>query len=426
MLSGSGYAVRTTAADASTSSVGIPIPSLNPQDLGLNLEQLQGVEPHWGTHALTSAVERWAAALSDYISAAGAAVPTTGSGEPAAEQLQQALAGLRAALEKLPGELPRLAPPSGSGGVADLPATLQAALDGLVHSALELKEALTAAAADKAAPLAAAVAAVPLELPGLPEGLELPAGLDGSALAAAAALAGVWALVAALRSPPPPPPGAGGGGSGGRAGRRSAAGAAGDYLPSAYDPELVGAYFEARPSMVAVRSAQVAAEAARIGALLLLDQTTGTQRLEWAGDGRAERSVLQSLHSGPWLGLAGVAGCQYLPRQCQPLLDHSTPDTHPTRTPAGQLEANSWKRAGQVRAVIERLGPAYVKVAQALSTRVDLLSPPYLLEIERLQDRVPPFEDADAMRMISEGALRLLRCPAAPSCAPVSDGRDST
>lgn len=297
VLSGSGYAVRTTAADASTSSVGIPIPSLNPQDLGLNLEQLQGVEPHWGTRALTSAVERWAAALSDYISAAGAAVPTTGSGEPAAEQLQQALAGLRAALEKLPGELPRLAPPSGSGGVADLPATLQAALDGLVHSALELKEALTAAAADKAAPLAAAVAAVPLELPGLPEGLELPAGLDGSALAAVAALAGVWALVAALRSPPPPPPGAGGGGSGGGAGRRSAAGAAGDYLPSAYDPELVGAYFEARPAMVAVRSAQVAAEAARIGALLLLDQTTGTQRLEWAG--RAERSVLQSLHSGP-------------------------------------------------------------------------------------------------------------------------------
>lgn len=111
-----------------------------------------------------------------------------------------------------------------------------------------------------------------------------------------------------------------------------------------------------------------------------------------------------------------MAGCQYLPRQCQPLLDHSTPDTHPTRTPAGQLEANSWKRAGQVRAVIERLGPAYVKVAQALSTRVDLLSPPYLLEIERLQDRVPPFEDADAMRMISEGALRLLRCPAALLC----------
>jgi predicted unusual protein kinase regulating ubiquinone biosynthesis (AarF/ABC1/UbiB family) len=37
------------------------------------------------------------------------------------------------------------------------------------------------------------------------------------------------------------------------------------------------------------------------------------------------------------------------------------------------------------------LGPAYVKVAQAISTRVDILSPAYLIEIERLQDKVPPF-----------------------------------
>ncbi len=44
---------------------------------------------------------------------------------------------------------------------------------------------------------------------------------------------------------------------------------------------------------------------------------------------------------------------------------------------------------------MERLGPAYVKVAQAVSTRVDILSPAYLIEIERLQDRVPPFPTSD-------------------------------
>ncbi len=36
-------------------------------------------------------------------------------------------------------------------------------------------------------------------------------------------------------------------------------------------------------------------------------------------------------------------------------------------------------------AAIERLGPAYVKVAQAISTRVDLLPPAYLIAIQRLQ-----------------------------------------
>jgi aarF domain-containing kinase len=61
----------------------------------------------------------------------------------------------------------------------------------------------------------------------------------------------------------------------------------------------------------------------------------------------------------------------------------------------GNLDANAPRRAAEVRGAIERLGPAYVKVAQAVSTRVDLLSPAYLTEIERLQDRVPPFPTSE-------------------------------
>ena len=34
---------------------------------------------------------------------------------------------------------------------------------------------------------------------------------------------------------------------------------------------------------------------------------------------------------------------------------------------------------------------ACLQVAQAISTRVDILSPEYLIEIERLQDDVAPF-----------------------------------
>ena len=34
---------------------------------------------------------------------------------------------------------------------------------------------------------------------------------------------------------------------------------------------------------------------------------------------------------------------------------------------------------------------ACLQVAQAISTRVDILSPEYLMEIERLQDDVAPF-----------------------------------
>lgn len=60
-------------------------------------------------------------------------------------------------------------------------------------------------------------------------------------------------------------------------------------------------------------------------------------------------------------------------------------------TPAAVPQVNEPERAVQLRGAIERLGPAYVKVAQALSTRVDLLSPEYFKQIQLLQDRVPPF-----------------------------------
>ena len=56
-----------------------------------------------------------------------------------------------------------------------------------------------------------------------------------------------------------------------------------------------------------------------------------------------------------------------------------------------------------MRKAIERLGPAYVKVAQAISTRVDVLDYSYLVEIERLQDRVPPFPTEDALKVMATG-----------------------
>lgn len=54
---------------------------------------------------------------------------------------------------------------------------------------------------------------------------------------------------------------------------------------------------------------------------------------------------------------------------------------------AVRWESNAPLRANQLRGELERLGPAYVKVAQAVSTRVDILPPAYLIEMERLQVR---------------------------------------
>jgi ubiquinone biosynthesis protein len=44
----------------------------------------------------------------------------------------------------------------------------------------------------------------------------------------------------------------------------------------------------------------------------------------------------------------------------------------------------------QLSAAIDRLGPSYVKLGQFLATRPDIVGPQVVLELERLQDRMPP------------------------------------
>ena len=57
---------------------------------------------------------------------------------------------------------------------------------------------------------------------------------------------------------------------------------------------------------------------------------------------------------------------------------------------AGVEEERRPQRAAELTAVISGLGPAVIKAGQALSSRSDLLPAEYLLELQRLQDRVPP------------------------------------
>ena len=56
----------------------------------------------------------------------------------------------------------------------------------------------------------------------------------------------------------------------------------------------------------------------------------------------------------------------------------------------------------ELAADLERLGPAFIKLGQLLSTRADLLPPAYLEALSRLQDSVEPFSFADVERVIQE------------------------
>ena len=68
----------------------------------------------------------------------------------------------------------------------------------------------------------------------------------------------------------------------------------------------------------------------------------------------------------------------------------------------GNITRNERKRAGQLRGILTRLGPTYIKVGQALSTRPDLISAVYMDELARLQDQLPPFPNEIASQFIEE------------------------
>ncbi len=60
------------------------------------------------------------------------------------------------------------------------------------------------------------------------------------------------------------------------------------------------------------------------------------------------------------------------------------------------------KRAVQLRITLTELGPAFIKVGQALSTRPDVMPTLYLDELTKLQDQLPPFANEVAYQFIEE------------------------
>lgn len=59
-------------------------------------------------------------------------------------------------------------------------------------------------------------------------------------------------------------------------------------------------------------------------------------------------------------------------------------------------------RAAELRRILVELGPAYIKIAQAVSSRPDLIPPSYLDELSLLQDRITPFSNEVALNTIEQ------------------------
>lgn len=72
--------------------------------------------------------------------------------------------------------------------------------------------------------------------------------------------------------------------------------------------------------------------------------------------------------------------------------------------PAVRTPEHHRRRAERLTARLAQLGPMFIKIAQLLSSRADILPEPYLSEIGKLQDQVPP-DPTDMIRRVIESEL---------------------
>ena len=70
---------------------------------------------------------------------------------------------------------------------------------------------------------------------------------------------------------------------------------------------------------------------------------------------------------------------------------------------------------------LERMGPTYIKLAQLMSTRADLIPPPYAKALSRLQDSVEPFPFEEVERIVTEElGVRLSRAFSSFDATPLA------
>ncbi len=71
----------------------------------------------------------------------------------------------------------------------------------------------------------------------------------------------------------------------------------------------------------------------------------------------------------------------------------------PNRKVKKTTSLSRWER---IRMVLEELGPTFIKFGQIMSNRPDILPEPLLIELEKLQDSVPPMPNEEAEKMIEQ------------------------
>ncbi|MCX6778196.1 MAG: AarF/UbiB family protein [Candidatus Micrarchaeota archaeon] len=103
------------------------------------------------------------------------------------------------------------------------------------------------------------------------------------------------------------------------------------------------------------------------------------------------------------LGIAGKYGFGEFIRGAR--LEQNLPITSRWISPA-QREFAALPRGEKLRLMLTELGPTFIKLGQVLSTREDLLPEDVISELKKLQDRLPPMKEGEAIGAIEKSLHR--------------------
>ncbi|KAE9452946.1 hypothetical protein C3L33_15161, partial [Rhododendron williamsianum] len=86
-------------------------------------------------------------------------------------------------------------------------------------------------------------------------------------------------------------------------------------------------------------------------------------------------------------GVVRAVATEPKPTEKGPRVVNGSPSSSPLK-PVNGVSTNEVSRAIELRDIVTSLGPAYIKLGQALSIRPDILSPAAMTELQKLCDKV--------------------------------------
>lgn len=181
-------------------------------------------------------------------------------------------------------------------------------------------------------------------------------------------------------------------------------------LPEFYSPNQIKAYYKLRPEKIFTRFSQIFIEVSKLTFGLLIDYIVYPKK-EYKKDYILKEKAFQEFFISNYNSLMDIFNFFFSKK-----ISNFTSFFLKTRLlniiqlslfRSNQKKKKLWRtrwdsRAKQVRETIGKLSPAFVKLAQALASRPDLVDERIARELQRLQDDMPFFPNKEAFKFIKQ------------------------